>query len=93
MQLQHVFHDLEKVVNSDERGSEEKEDAYRWRSGWRDMCSEWFVLMLSNHVERAHDAADAFVRGCEEEDRVLPEPLKRLKTEVESLRPAIGDGI
>lgn len=93
MQLQHVFHDLEKVVKSDERGSEEKEEAYRWRSGWRDMCSEWFVLMLSNHVERALHDADAFVDSCKEEDRVLPEPLKHLKTAVENLRPTTGDGI
>ena len=93
MRLQHVFHDPEKVVKSDESGSEEKEEAYRWRSGWRDMCSEWFVLMLSNHVERALHDADAFVRSCKEEDRVLPEPLKHLNTAVENLRPTIGDGI
>ena len=64
MQVQHVFDDLKEVIQSDEHGSEEKEDAYRWRSGWRDMCSEWFVLMLNNHVQHAHHEATAFVIDC-----------------------------
>lgn len=63
-----------------------KEDAHRWRSGWRDMCSEWFVLMLSNHVLRAHDEATAFVIECKRTDRVLPEPLRCLERHLKEIR-------
>ena len=54
--LQHVFHDLEKVVKS-ERWLRRKGRGIQMAVRLEDVCSEWFVLMLSNHVERAlHDA-------------------------------------
>ena len=86
MQLQHVFHDLEEDLRLKRLDSEETKDAYRWRSGWRDMCSEWFVLMLSNHVLRARDEATAFVLECESTDPVLPEPLRCLRRHLKELR-------
>lgn len=86
MQIQHVFHALNKVAKSDEHDSEGREDADRWRSGWRDMCSEWFVLMLNNHVQRAHHEATAFVIDCKKTDRVLPEPLRCLERQLKEVR-------
>ena len=67
-----------------------QEESERWRSGWRDMCSEWFLLMLINRVPNAEDYARDFIEKCENHyrklGRVLPLTLKYLEQQLQEVR-------